>query len=99
MDKVRVYLYNDVGQFIGDRAFEINAIPKNATQVRPPDGLFSPTFDGEQWIEGKPQEEIDLIISEPKPITAIELLMQKIEKQEIAIQRNYELNLTALEVW
>jgi len=55
MDKVRVYLYNDVGQFIGDRAFEINAIPKNATQVRPSDGLFSPTFDGEQWIEGKPE--------------------------------------------
>jgi len=99
MDKVRVFLYNDVGVFIGDREFDIDNIPENATQVRPTDGLFLPTFAGEQWIEGKPQEEIDLIISEPKPITAIELLMQKIEKQEIAIQRNYELNLTALEVW
>lgn len=41
-------------------------------------GFYHPKWNGEKWIEGKTQEEIDLILSVKQPITETEKLWDAI---------------------
>lgn len=46
-------------------------IPKESEEeslyisIKPPDGLFKPKWDGEKWVEGLSQKEIDELMNTP----------------------------------
>jgi hypothetical protein len=42
-----------------------------------PEGFYHPKWDGNQWVEGLSEEEIDQIKNAPKPMSEIELLKKQ----------------------
>lgn len=69
----KIFHLDENGLFIGDDWINDNdELPEGCVD---PDlfpiqeGLYTPKFDGVQWIEGKSQEEIDAIKSAPQSPT------------------------------
>ncbi|MCH4984229.1 hypothetical protein AB4G91_02800 [Macrococcoides goetzii] len=82
----QIYLYDDNHLFIGVDVVESNnkILPEKFTDIAPPDGLYRPKFDGEQWIETITQDELDelnkvtTLISDTERIDALEGAMIEI---------------------
>lgn len=51
-------------------------VEKGLIDIRIPDGFHTPRFDGSQWVEGKPQEEIDSLNNTPKQKTEAEQISE-----------------------
>ena len=66
-------------QFIRDD-FELDEETETALDVAPAQGLYWPRWDGQKWVEGRTQAEIDAIIAQAEQVepTATELMQAEI---------------------
>ncbi|TQK53834.1 hypothetical protein FB479_10847 [Brevibacillus sp. AG162] len=59
----------------------------NIITAQIPEGFFQPKWNGEQWVEGLTQQEIDTIKSKPIPPTELEIIGQQMVDKELQIMR------------
>ena len=67
-----VRIIDENGFFLED-AF-VEELTERTIPVPCPDGFYLPKWDGEKWVEGKTQAEIDAIKSIPIPPTQDEVI-------------------------
>jgi len=70
---IKVMMIDENGYCIGDNQIEDeHGIPEDCIAVEVQEGLHLPKWDGEKWVEGKSQEEIDAIRNAPIQPTPLE---------------------------
>lgn len=66
------------GFFIEDVLIQDNGeIPTDCIEIECPEGFYKPKWNGEEWVEGLTQEQIDEIRDTPQPKTHIEILTER----------------------
>jgi len=55
------------------------AIPSDCIEIICPDGFYKPKWDGNTWVEGLTQAEIDAIKNVPAPKTDTEVMQDTID--------------------
>lgn len=82
---VQVYRIDEEGYFVEPVLVpDEDSIPEDCVAEFPTYGLFKPKWDGEKWIEGLSEEEINAILEEsnkPRPPT----IEERIEAAEEAL--------------
>ena len=68
-------------QVIDDVEVEVEVSDPHYIQEIPV-GFYLPKWDGEKWVEGLSQTEIDAIINQPQPKTELELLREQVAQQQ-----------------
>ena len=60
----KVIRIDENGMYVEDIILQNDeATPDDCTEVPCPDGFYNPKLDGEKWVEGLTQEQIELILS------------------------------------
>ena len=78
---IYVRIIDENGLFIEDSFVE--EITKFTIETPCPGGFYLPKWNGEQWVEGMAQEDIDAIRNQPQPKSELELLQEQNEKLKI----------------
>lgn len=76
---MHIFLYDENFKYQGEDVIDYDELPKNATDVRPKDGLYLPEYDAikREWFESATKEYIDSLRPDPVPPSDIELLKQQ----------------------
>jgi hypothetical protein len=84
---MQVSLIDENGFFIKpDIVEESSALTKNQVQILCPNGFYKPKWNGEQWIEGLTNEEIDAIKASVPAQPTPEELQQQLSEIQAQIQ-------------
>jgi hypothetical protein len=86
--QLKGYMIGEQGFYIEDYIYEENQeLESNIIITEMPEGFYKPKWDGEKWIEGDTQEEIEKInyVPTPQP-TPDEILRAKLLKDNVNIQ-------------
>ena len=77
---IKVLKIDSEGLFLEDVILQDDEeLPNDCIETLCPEGFYSPKWDGEKWIEGKTQAEIDTIKNTPQPKSQIEILQETID--------------------
>lgn len=76
---------DDNGTFIEDVLIDATErdLPPNIVTIPVPDGLFHPKWDGEKWIEGLSQDELEKIMNAPRPVDPYEAIGDQLVNLEL----------------
>lgn len=76
---MHIYHYDEKFKYQGEDVIDDDELPKNATDVRPQDGLYLPEYDTKkrEWFESATQEYIDSLKLKPIPPSDMELLKKQ----------------------
>ncbi|MFD2671025.1 hypothetical protein [Marinicrinis sediminis] len=79
----QAYHFDENGHFIDTVVLENHQLlPAYHTDIRPPDGLFQPTFQDGHWNEGMDANRIHELRNQQPRVTDIEMLLE--EKEDLA---------------
>ncbi|PCK14758.1 hypothetical protein CEY02_21155 [Bacillus pumilus] len=78
---MHIYYYDENFKYQGEDVItDYDEIPKNATDVRPQEGLYLPAYDENkrQWFESASKEYIDNLQPDPLPPDAVTMLKKQV---------------------
>ena len=76
----KVLKIDKYGYFVEDEIFQNNEeVPADCIEVECPEGFYHARWDGEEWVEGLAQEEIDNLSNQPKPPPTAEERLEALE--------------------
>lgn len=79
----QVYKIDSEGYYV--KPMLVENTPSNCVEEAPPNGLYKAKFVDGQWVEGLSQSEVDEIKNTPQPKTEIELLKEKQDLMQQAL--------------
>lgn len=68
--------------------------PSDCVEIECPEGFYRPRWDGQRWIEGLTQEEIEELKKQPIPKSKVEILEEEVLQQMV----DMDFRLTSLEL-
>ncbi|MGG0091283.1 hypothetical protein [Bacillus altitudinis] len=77
---MQIFYYDENFMYMGEDVIsDYDELPKNATDVRPKEGLYLPEFDEDkkEWFESASQEYIESLQPKPQP-SEMEIMQKEI---------------------
>ncbi|MFP3809567.1 hypothetical protein [Bacillus sp. SIMBA_005] len=76
---MHIYYYDENFKYQGEDVIDDEELPKNATDVRPQEGLYLPEYDEKKrvWFESASKEYIESLQPKPQP-SKIDLMEKQV---------------------
>ncbi|MCY7578260.1 hypothetical protein [Bacillus pumilus] len=76
---MHIYYYDENFKYQGEDVIDHDELPKNATNVRPQEGLYLPEYDEKKrvWFESASKEYIESLQPKPQP-SKIDLMEKQV---------------------
>ncbi|MER3125076.1 hypothetical protein [Bacillus pumilus] len=76
---MHIYYYDEKFKYQGEDVIDYDELPKNATDVRPHEGLYLPQYDEKKrvWFESASKEYIESLQPKPQP-SKIDLMEKQV---------------------
>ncbi|WP_345911018.1 hypothetical protein [Bacillus altitudinis] len=77
---MHIYHYDEKFKYQGEDVIDDDELPKNATDVRPKEGLYLPEYDEnkKEWFESASKEYIESLKLKPEPADAVTMLKKQV---------------------